>query len=165
MGRVVTSAMAARIIRRGTGLMAGAPTGRPRPGLVTVPTPTPARSSVLATLGDAHSAVAVTRAPSVQSGSSPASLTTTQRLGLSCAASTGNVTRLPLGRRTSTSFGGAPCTRPMTAALAAAEAQVPVVHPVRSPLVTPRWPCGTCGSNPESRGGCGPPVGRRGRLR
>ena len=38
-GRSVTSPTAARIMRAGTGLMAGAPTGRPRPGRVTVPTP------------------------------------------------------------------------------------------------------------------------------
>ena len=33
------------IIARGTGLMAGPPTSRPRPGLVTTPTPTPPSSS------------------------------------------------------------------------------------------------------------------------
>ena len=46
-GRPVTSATAARIMRAGTGLMAGAPTGRPRPGRVTVPTPGPACSSTV----------------------------------------------------------------------------------------------------------------------
>ncbi len=45
-GRSVTSPTAARIIARGTGLIAGAPTASPMPGLVIVPTPAPARSSV-----------------------------------------------------------------------------------------------------------------------
>ena len=41
--RVATSAIAAAIMRRGTGLMAGSPGGTARPGRVTVPTPSPAR--------------------------------------------------------------------------------------------------------------------------
>lgn len=42
-GSVSTWPRADRIIRRGTRLIAGAPTGRPRPGLVIVPIPSPAR--------------------------------------------------------------------------------------------------------------------------
>src|SRR5438067_11944193 len=44
-GRNVTGVQTCALPIWGTGLMAGAPTGRPRPGLVTVPTPTPARRS------------------------------------------------------------------------------------------------------------------------
>ena len=38
-----TSAIASRIMRRGTGLIAGSPGGTGRPARVTVPTPSPAR--------------------------------------------------------------------------------------------------------------------------
>ena len=124
-------------MRRGTSVIAGPPTGMPRPGLVTVPMPGPARSSTFGcpAAPAAHSTVAVMRAPWVQSGSSPASFTTTHRLGASASigASTGNVTRRPSGRGTSTSVGAPPVTRPMRAALAAALAHVPVVQPVRRP--------------------------------
>src|SRR5271165_3423582 len=131
-----TSARAARIIRRGTGLMAGPPTGRPSPGLVIVPIPGPLASS-LSPAPSRQVTSAVIRAPSVQSGSSPASLTTTavggRPGGTGPAPSTAKATRFPLGRPTSTSAGTAPVTRPVAAALAAADAQVPVVKPVRSP--------------------------------
>src|SRR5437763_1002593 len=50
-GRSVTSARAAPIIRRGTGLMAGSPTASPSPGLVIVPTPGPAAELVRETRG------------------------------------------------------------------------------------------------------------------
>ena len=78
------------------------------------------------------------RAPSVQSGSSPASFTTMAVAGPSGsgsgpAPSTANSTRRPLGRATSTFSGMTPVTSPIVAALAAADADVPVVHPVRSP--------------------------------
>ena len=99
-GRSVTSSRAARIIRCGTGLIAGAPTASPMPGFVIVPTPGPARSSVERKSPDGHSTSAVTRAPSVQSGSSPASFTTTHRFGT--ALSTGKLTRRPDGSPTST---------------------------------------------------------------
>ncbi len=166
IGRSVTSPTAARIIRLGTGLMAGAPTGRPSPGLVTVPTPMPASSSVSGAAD--HSAVTVMRAPSVQSGSSPASFTTTQRFDAS--ASTGKATRSPLGRRTFTSRGGVPVVNPMAAAFAAADAHVPVVHPVRKPLLTRSdSPSETCASSSGSTDGCAAPVvrwpGRRRRVR
>ena len=119
------------IMRRGTRLMAGAPTGRPRPGRVTVPMPGPARRSDDSFPAFAHDATAVMRAPSVQSGSSPASLTTTAAAGP--PLSTGKLTLRPPGRATSTSVGAVPVSRAMAAALAAAEAQVPVVQPVRRP--------------------------------
>ena len=70
-----TSATAAAICARGPALMAGPPTSRPRPGLVTVPTPGPPRSSMP---GASRSVTRAVRwAPWVTSGSSPASLTTT----------------------------------------------------------------------------------------
>src|SRR5205807_8547448 len=131
-----TSPSAARIIFRGTGLMAGAPTGSPSPGSVIVPTPSPARRSCPETSAGPNSTVAVMRAPSVQSGSSPASFTTTASNGSPDGpGSTGNVTRSPPGRPTSTVSGRTPVQSPTVAALAAAEAQVPVVQPVRSPEV------------------------------
>src|SRR5262249_5619661 len=132
-GRSVTSLSAARIMRSGTGLIAGAPTGNPRPGFVIVPTPGPARRRVAHSPGAGHSTAAVTRAPSVQSGSSPASFTTTHRAGASL--STGKRTRRPEGRPTSTVSGAEPVTSPTAAAFATAVAQVPVVHPARSPVV------------------------------
>src|SRR5579884_3857428 len=139
--RSVTSDSAARIMRRGTGLIAGAPTGRPKPGKVMVPIPGPATRREAFSPDGRHETDAVIRAPLVQSGSSPASLTTTQLAG--STDSTGNETRVPLGRATSTSGGALPVTRARAAALAAAEAQVPVVQPVRRPFgVTPggrRW--------------------------
>src|SRR5579875_1042507 len=142
-----TSSRAVVIIRRGTGLMAGAPTGSPSPGLVTVPTPSPASKRGGPGEELVSRAVAVMRAPSVQSGSSPASFTTTAQAGPS--ASTGKRTRRPPGRATSTSEGTEPVTRPMAAALAAAEAQVPVVQPVRRPG-------GRVGLTGTPRGGRGP---------
>ncbi len=163
-GRSTTSPTAARIMRRGTELMAGAPTGRPKPGRVIVPTPGPARSSE--DLSPClHDTDAVMRAPWVQSGSSPASFTTTHVVGPS--ASTAKVTRAPPGSATSTSGGGRPVASAMAAALAAAEAQVPVVQPVRRPraasvVVTPGGPswcpaasgAGTGGRSRASTGGC-----------
>src|SRR5438105_1477592 len=67
--------IARRIISRGTGLMAGSPGGRGRPGLVTVPTPSPARNE-MPEPGGPRRTVAFTSAPCVTSGSSPASFTT-----------------------------------------------------------------------------------------
>jgi hypothetical protein len=78
--RPVTSPTDARIMRAGTRLTAGAPTGRPNPGRVTVPTPGPARMATPALVPvGAHRTSAVTWARSVTSGSSPASLTTATR--------------------------------------------------------------------------------------
>ncbi len=69
-----TSAIAVRIISRGTGLIAGSPGGSGRPGRVTVPTPSPARK-MTPLPGAPRRTVARTSAPCVTSGSSPASLT------------------------------------------------------------------------------------------
>ena len=90
------------IIARGTGLMAGPPSSSPRPGLVTTPTPTPPSSSMPGAWR--QRTVAVSRAPWVTSGSSPASLTTTASawVALSVQASTGKRTLWPSGSATST---------------------------------------------------------------
>src|SRR6266508_2878083 len=101
--RSSTSPMARLICARGTGLIAGPPTSRPRPGLVTVPTPSPARQ---VTPGWALGCSRTVRwAPWVTSGSSPASFTTTASAQPSPASarSTGKRTRCPPGRATSTS--------------------------------------------------------------
>ncbi len=90
------------IIARGVGLMAGPPSSRPRPGLVTTPTPSPpSRSRPGSSRQDT---VAVTCAPCVTSGSSPASFTTTADAlpPLTEHDSTAKVTRLPEGSPIST---------------------------------------------------------------
>jgi hypothetical protein len=66
---------ASRIIRRGTGLIAGSPTASGSPALVTVPTPGPAANVTPDPAGPGRT-VERTSAPCVTSGSSPASLTT-----------------------------------------------------------------------------------------
>src|SRR5215212_3058094 len=115
--------------------MAGPPTGSPSPGLVTTPTPSPLSSS--SPCSSRHETWAVRCAPSVTSGSSPASLTTTASAHESPSSqlSTSNSTRR------SRPFPGSfmstlACVRPpasaLAAALAAAAAQVPVVQPVLS---------------------------------
>src|SRR5689334_5173466 len=153
--RSVTSATAWVIIARGVAVMAGSPTSMPRPGLVTMPTPSPPSRRMP---GSARQrTVAVRCAPWVTSGSSPASLTTTAvAFVASCTQdSTSKLTRLPLGRATSTVRWVAWSRSAVAAALAAADAQVPVVQPVRSALGrtlavrgrsgsvssgSPRWP-------------------------
>src|SRR6266516_5547962 len=134
------SPTAAVICWRGTGLIAGPSTGKPRPGRVTVPTPSPPSRR---TPGPASSVtLAVRWAPWVTSGSSPASLTTiasAQRPsapgpGARVQRSTAKATRRPVrGRPTSTWVWGSPLSSAAVAALAAAAAQVPVVHPGRRP--------------------------------
>src|SRR6266498_2514089 len=130
--RPTTSPTAAAIWRRGTGLIAGPPSSRPRPGLVTVPTPSPPSSR---RPGSARRLRRTVRwAPSVTSGSSPASLTTTASAHPSPSSqrATGKATRRPdPGRPISTRSCGRPLTSAAAAALAAAAAQVPVVQPVR----------------------------------
>src|SRR5215212_11675600 len=115
--------------------MAGPPTGRPSPGLVTTPTPSPRSSSSPGS--SRHVTRAVRWAPSVTSGSSPASLITTASAHESPRSqrSTSNSTRRSgpfLGNFTSTRSCVWPLTRARAAALAAAAAQVPVVQPVLS---------------------------------
>ena len=145
--RSTVSPTAAAIMARGTGLMAGEPGSRPRPGLVTTPTPTPPSSSIPGP--SRQVTVAVRCAPWVTSGSSPASLTTTASArsaepgspggagrplgrGTSAQDSTGNPTRRPDGSGISTLRCTSPVRSAVAAALAAAAAQVPVVQPVRS---------------------------------
>src|SRR5215213_5127015 len=122
-------------MRLGTSFMAGPPTGSPSPGLVTAPTPSPLSSSSPGS--SRHETRAVRCAPSVTSGSSPASLTTTASAQEppSSHLATSNSTRrsAPLpGSFTSTRACGSPSTSVFVAALAAAAAQAPVVQPVLS---------------------------------
>ncbi len=126
-GASVTSARAAGIMRRGTGLMAGVPTARPRPGLVTVPTPAPATSDGGAGLGHLGGHAGAVGAVGVVAGVLDHDAAV-RRLGLDGEGHppAAGQPDLDLGR-------GVPVTRPMAAALAAALAHVPVVHPVRSP--------------------------------
>ena len=122
------------MLRRGTGLIAGPPTANPSPGLVTMPTPVPPRTS-MPPPPERRLTSAVSRAPWVTSGSSPASLTLTARARSPSVqpSSMAKVTRWPLGSRHSTRPGTCPDTRPRTAAVAAAAALAPVVKPVRAP--------------------------------
>src|ERR687892_309051 len=130
-----TSSTEYEIIRRGTAFMAGPPTGSPSPGLVTMPTPSPRSSS--SPCSSRHETRAVRWAPSVTSGSSPASLITmasaheTPRSHLSTSNPTRRSRPFP-GNFTSTRAGRRPLTSALAAALAAAAAQVPVVQPVLS---------------------------------
>src|ERR687894_2604407 len=124
-------------MRRGMAFIAGPPTGSPSPGLVTTPTPSPrSRSSPGSSR---HEARAVRWAPSVTSGSSPASLTTTASVQAppspNSHRSTWNSTRRSspfFGSFMSTRSCGSPVASARAAALAAAAAQVPVVQPVLS---------------------------------
>ena len=160
------SCTAAKIISRGTGLMAGPPTARPNPGLVTTPTPTPPSSAY----AGAQLTVAVRCAPWVTSGSSPASLTTTAsaRSASMSHRSTGNETRCPAGSPTSTLTCGCWVASAVTAALAAAALQVPVVQPERSALVRTRAVLGRDGSRSSGgslTGAPGPGPGREPSVR
>src|ERR687895_2016628 len=115
--------------------MAGPPTGSPSPGLVTRPTPSPRSSSN--PCSSRHEMWAVRWAPSVTSGSSPASLITTASAHEAPTShlSTSNPTRRSRpfpGNFTSTRACRRPLTSAPAAALAAAAAQVPVVQPVLS---------------------------------
>ena len=125
-----TSATAARIISRGTGLMAGSPGGSGRPGLVTVPTPSPARNVTPEPAGPA-STRATTSAPCVTSGSSPASLTMPASAQPAPAASRASAKAgiSPRGKVMVMGSGKRPVTRAVSAALVAAVAQAPVVQP------------------------------------
>src|SRR5215203_3836986 len=115
--------------------MAGPPTGSPSPGLVTLPTPSPRSSS--SPCRSSHDTRAVRWAPSVTSGSSPASLMTTASAQEPPRSqrSTSNSTRRSLpfpGSFTSTRVCSRPLASALAAALAAAAAHVPVVQPVLS---------------------------------
>ena len=110
----ITSASptASRIMRRGTGLMAGSPTGTGRPGSVTVPTPGPARNSTPEPRAP-YRTVARTSAPWVTSGSSPASLTTPAMAAPCSRRSTASAKagRFPPGRSIVTGSGNVPVRR------------------------------------------------------
>jgi hypothetical protein len=124
---------ASPIMRRGTALIAGPPTSSPSPGRVTVPTPSPPRSSSPGS--EVQATVAVTRAALVTSGSSPASFTTTAEAQPSPSrqSSTAKAWSKPAGRAMVTSATGAPSSSRRQAARVAAAAQAPVVKPLRSP--------------------------------
>src|ERR687898_150306 len=120
-------------MRLGTAFMAGPPTGSPSPGLVTTPTPSPRSTS--SPCSSRHETWAVRWAPSVTSGSSPASLTTTAsahespRSQLSTSNSTRRSRPFP-GSLMSTRACAWPLASARPAALAAAAGQVPVDQPV-----------------------------------
>jgi len=124
------SATAARIIRRGTGLIAGSPTATGKPGLVTRPTPGPLTRTIFSSCpSSSQRTVAPISAPLVTSGSSPASLTT---VAMACSAlppkrQRAKRWRESSGKGISTAPGFSRPSRQRTAALAAAAAQAPVV--------------------------------------
>ncbi len=155
--RAISSSTIAVMLRRGTGLIAGAPTSRPSPGLVTEATPWPPRRVTPGASAIATSATI--SAPCVQSGSSPASLTTLHTAALSRRSqrSRGNVWRRPFGRVDSISERSSPRTSTRVAAFAAAAAHAPVVNPSRRPLgsrggTTVRRVRGACTSRSSARG-------------
>ena len=124
------------IRRRGVALMAGPPISRPRPGSVTVPTPSPARNRK-AGVGDCpacNSIRAITEQPFVTSGSSPESFITVHRAALSAhsVAATGSMIFSPEGSVMQLTICSVWFRRATKAALAAAVAHVPVVKPLRS---------------------------------
>src|SRR5579884_3395325 len=159
-GAPSVSRTARAIMRRGTGLIAGPPTGMPRPGRVTTPTPVPARSSTAAPptpratapgpatvqprpvgVAPPSSTSAPMWAPWVTSGSSPASLTTqapARRPSVHRPYASKSASK-PAGRGTVTVAGDSP-RRARQAAAVAAAAQAPVVKPVRSPRRLPSPP-------------------------
>ena len=117
----------ARIIRRGVELMAAAPTGWSRPGLVTRPTPSP--PSISTPGMPVRSTRAKIRAPSVMSGSSPPSLRTAQAAqpGPAEISSSSASTGMPAGVSTRTALSRRPVSSSSAAPRTAAAAQVPVV--------------------------------------
>ena len=119
------------IIRRGTGLIAGSPTGTGRPGSVTCPTPSPPARMIPGSACQAT--VACNSAPSVTSGSSPASLITPQRTpsAVRSQRATAKFTSSRTGRSIVISVTACPVSSARVAARAAAVAQLPVVKPSR----------------------------------
>ena len=116
------------IICLGAGLMAGSPTGSPKPGSVTFPTPFPCRKWIPAFPEKATFASMTLRL--VTSGSSPASFTTAAVADKpsSCPTdSTGKDNSSPSGMWKLTSAGTSPVSSLINAALAAAVAHAPVV--------------------------------------
>ena len=116
--------------------MAGPPISRPRPGSVTVPTPSPPRNRITGT-GDCpacNSIRAMTEQPFVTSGSSPESFITVHRAAFSThsVAVTGSVIFSPEGSVMQLVVCTVWLSRATKAALAAAVAHAPVVKPFRS---------------------------------
>ena len=151
------SATRCPISLRGPGLIAGSPTDRGNPGRVTTPTPSPAMNSTPEPASPRQTEARI-RAPSVTSGSSPASLITAAvaRGGRNDRSARSNTGRSPRGNRIDTGSGKRPVRSAMYAALVAAAAQAPVVQPRRSspsglrPIVLPPvpragfiWPTGS----------------------
>src|SRR5579875_2064169 len=133
-----TSRTCSAIIRRGTGLMAGSPGGTGSPGRVTTPTPGPRRNS---TRPSGRNRTELTRrAPWVQSGSSPASLTTAAvaRSSPSSQEARENVTSWPPGRRTAAVRWIAPSTRARSAPTVAAPGASAATPRTRSRDLPPR---------------------------
>jgi hypothetical protein len=114
-------------------LIAGSPTATGRPGSVTVPTPSPARKTTPSPAGNRRTE-AITVAPWVTSGSSPASLTMPAMacVGVSASRASAKAGSSPFGSRIETGSGNAPERRAVSAALVAAVAQAPVVQPRRN---------------------------------
>src|SRR5262249_21865341 len=129
---LATSAIAAHIIWRGTGLIAGSPGGTGSPGSVTVPTPGPALNLTPLPVIPFR-IVASTSAPWVTSGSSPASLITPAVAVLPPIRVTAraNATSWPPGSVIWTGSGNSPVSSAAYADLVAAAAQAPVVQPRR----------------------------------
>ena len=122
------------IICLGTLFMAASPTCCQRPGLVTLPTPSPPSMII------SSSSMGVTREhtgmPSVTSGSSPLSFITVQTAP--CPSNlpvTSRSSLMPLGVSISTWDGMLPVITAIAAAFAAAAAHVPVVNPHLSLLL------------------------------
>ena len=119
-----------RINWRGTGLMAGSPTGIGNPGRVTIPTPSPAKKRTPAPEGPNRTEERMS-APWVTSGSSPASLMIPASAKSSSrrSQSSANEGVCPLGSLIDTGSGKREETKAQRAALVAAVAQAPVVQP------------------------------------
>ena len=128
----MTRSACSAIIRRGTELMAAAPTGWSRPGRVTRPTPSPPSMEIPG--ASVFSTRAKIRAPWVTSGSSPPSLRTAQAAqpGPAAFSSSSASTRTPAGVSTAAAGRRSPVSSSAAAPAAAAAAQVPVVYPQRS---------------------------------
>src|ERR1700722_15487005 len=124
------------IIFLGTGLMAGPPTSRPSPGLVTLPTPSPCRKRTRPGWLLKRT-VARSSAPWVASGSSPPSLTVAQ---VTEPSSSWRVQAMwktgfwPSGRMMRAVSWSLDSKRQCKAATTQAVALAPVVNPVRVPL-------------------------------
>ena len=126
----ITLRTASSIILRGTGLMAGSPTGIFSPGSVIVPTPSPATNRISPSLSKTSTREMISM-PLVMSGSSPLSLMTPQ-LPSEWEMISGAYS-FPPGTVSCTRSGHFPSFCHRQQASAAAAAQLPVVKPSRFP--------------------------------